>query len=100
MFYKKQGAFYFQVEGKEIPLEANDCIIQFQRIGRFNLFQILMSEEIVFSHKYESLRYDELNKIDPDFNEDREEDQDFYLFIFNVMKDGGRRNRIYSNLEN
>lgn len=97
MFYRKQSALYFQVEGKKILLENSDCIMQFKREGHFNLFQIIAGEKTIFEHQYESLLYDSISEIDPDFNDEKEEDQDFYLFVFNVMNDNERRNRIYTN---
>lgn len=99
MFYKKSNKLHFQVEGKEYYLESDDCKVTFERMGRLNRFCIEISNNTVFSHTYRSWRYDPLNMVDIDFNEDMEENQDFYLFVYNVMQDKDWRKRIYSKLD-
>jgi hypothetical protein len=96
MFYRKHGLLYFKVNDKEINLECEDIKIQFLRKGGNNKFIIKHNEKVIYHIRYPSYRFDRLNMVDPDFNADREEDQDFFLFVYNVIKDHARRKRIYT----
>jgi hypothetical protein len=96
MFYKKSNKLYFQIDGKQYCLQDNDCTLSIENKGKYNVFYIKISGKTVFSQEYLSPRYYPINLADFEFNEDREEEQDFYLFINNVMKDKERQERIYS----
>jgi hypothetical protein len=93
LFYKKDGKLHFACGGRGVCLE--DCEITFERLGKDNRFRISLHGESFFEHTYPSWREDPLNKVDIDFNEDMEENQDFFLFIHNVMQDSEWAARIY-----
>ena len=96
MFYRQKGKLFLNSCGKEYCLDDYNCNVYHERKGIVNEFRIEISGIPVFSQNYQSWRYDPLNQFDLDFNEDMEENQDFYLFVYNVMKNNERRQRIYN----
>jgi hypothetical protein len=97
MFYRKNELLYFNINNTEICLENVNLNLSFSREGRNNIFSIYNKDEIIYSISYQSYRFDRLNMLDPDFNEDQEENQDFFLFIHNVIKNPAWRKRIYTS---
>ncbi|WP_135552687.1 hypothetical protein [Paenibacillus cymbidii] len=95
MLYKKRGRLHFQFNEKEICLE-DDGRVTFERLDRNNYFSIEKSGEVFFSITYPSWRFDPLNLVDPNFSDSMEEDQDIYLFIFNLMQNKERQKRVFT----
>ncbi|KRF27660.1 hypothetical protein [Paenibacillus sp. Soil787] len=96
LLYKKDNKLYFQADDEKICLSDTNCKITLVREDHHNHFSILQNENIVFTVTYTSWQYDELNLVDPSFNDDMEESQDIYLFMYNLMQDKERQQRIYS----
>ena len=96
MLYKKDNSLYLNLKNKEIPLNDKNVSFSFERIGKNNKFSINSGSDILYSEIYPSCIYDPVNIADFDFNEDREEDQDFFLFVYNVMQDKERQKRLYT----
>lgn len=96
MFYKKDNSLYLNLKNKDISLYDKNVRLSFERIGKNNKFTINRGNDVLYSVIYPSCLYDPVNIVDFDFNDDREEDQDFFLFVYNVMQDKDWQRRIYS----
>lgn len=96
MFYKHKDRLYFVGKGQTYDLHDPKCTVTFERIDTHNRFQVHVSGQDVYSHFYRSYQYDPLNMADITFDEDEEENQDFFLFVSQVMQDPARQQRIYS----
>lgn len=95
MFYRKDKNLYLNLENREISLCDSTINLSFERIDKNNKFSINRGNDILYSVIYPSCIYDPLNIADFDFNSDREEDQDFFLFVYNVMQNKEWQSRIY-----
>jgi len=95
LFYRKDDGLFIKVNNQEIALYDENIKLSFERIGENIRFIIYQGNEVLYQVIYPSCIYDPINMIDPDFNSYREEDQDFFLFVYNVMQDKEWQNRIY-----
>jgi len=96
MLYRKDKYLYLNVKNKEILLEDKDIKLSFDKIGKNNEFIIYRGNDILYSSIYPSCCYDPVNMADFDFNADKEEDQDLFMFVYNVMQDKEWQKRIYT----
>ncbi|MBD1373665.1 hypothetical protein IC620_15060 [Hazenella sp. IB182357] len=89
LFYRIGNCLYINVRNKEFFL--NDEIqLVFKRKLMLVTFKVFYKSKKVFSITYLSYQFFLLNLMDIDFTEDREEDQDICLFIYNVTNDPER----------
>lgn len=96
MFYKIDNVIYLDFKNKVIPMCAIDVKLIFERIGKNNKFILIKGNDILITEVYPSCAYDSVNRADFDFNDDKEEDQDFFLFVYNVMENIERQKLIYT----
>lgn len=93
MLYRKGEKLYINTLRQEFCLD--DLRMTYERIetqaGEQILFVIYKGDKKVYSVTYPSFRNDPVNKADIDFNDDREEDQDFCLFLYNVANNAERQ---------
>ncbi|MBS7531585.1 hypothetical protein IC619_013945 [Hazenella sp. IB182353] len=94
MFYRRGDHLYIKVKEQEVCLN-DDIQISYKRRFTMIIFKIYRAGKKVYSVMYRSFRFDRLNLIDPDFTEDREEDQDLCLFIYNVCNDPRKMKLLY-----
>ena len=91
MLYKKGNNLLLRVNDEIIPLSDSSLRISFERIEKNNRVIIQHGSQEIFSSIYPSCIYDPVNMADIDFNCDREEDQDFLLFIKNMINSKERQ---------
>ena len=96
MFYRKNKSLYINVENNEICLDDDNNSLSYERKGGNILFSICRGRNIIYSVFYPSFRNDPINKEDFDFNSDKEEDYDFFLFVYNVVNSFERKNLVYT----
>ena len=96
MFYRKGKSLYFNVKNNEICLDDNNISLSYKRRGDDIIFSIYRGNNAMYSISYSSFRNDPINKEDFDFNSDKEEDYDIFLFVYNVVNNPERRNMIYT----
>lgn len=96
MFYLKDKSLYINVKNNEICLDDNNIGLSYERRGEEITFSIYRSNNAVYSISYPSFRNHPINMEDFDFNSDKEEDYDIFLFVYNVVHNPERRNVIYT----
>ncbi|SFT04883.1 hypothetical protein [Marininema halotolerans] len=96
MLYRKRGRLYLNVNDKELCLEDNVNLLYMRRQDGDIQVSIQKDGETVFLIRYPSFRNDPVNQADFDFNSDKEEHYDFFLFVYNVMNDPERKGFIYT----
>lgn len=98
MLYRRGEKLYINVNHQEICLH-NDLNMIYERVleptGERILFNIYKAGENVYSVTDPSFRNDPINKADFDFDEDKEEDQDFCLFMYNIANSPERQRLLY-----
>ncbi|MBD1373682.1 hypothetical protein IC620_15150 [Hazenella sp. IB182357] len=100
MLYARGEHLYVHVNNQELCLN-DDLLLSYKRRCMMITFSIYHKQKKVYSITYRSFRYDFLNMIDPDFTDDREEDQDICLFIYNMFKDPEWMRRfLINNIDN
>jgi len=91
MLYKKRNSLYVKVKNSDISLSNEFLTVSFTRVRKNNEIVIRVDQDILFSLSYLSCIYDPVNIADQDFNNYKEEDQDFLLFLYNIIKDRERQ---------
>jgi len=95
MFYRKDKSLYIYIGNKEICLDENVNLL-YERMGANITFSIYRDNDALFSITYPSFRNDPINMEDFDFNSEKEEDYDIFLFIYNVFNNPERKCIIYT----
>lgn len=95
MLYRYKEKLYLALGELTLCLTGGKYRANFLRKDQDIYFSVVQSNDILFEEKYRSFRYDPLNLIDPSFNDYEEENQDFYLFVYNVMQDEDRQAGLY-----
>jgi hypothetical protein len=96
MIYRKNDLLYFSLNDQETCLDDPNVTVSLERIDRNNTFTMKNKEQVIYRLIYPSYRFDPVNMADFEFDDWREEDQDFCLFLYNLMDDPYRKKRIYT----
>ena len=91
MLYKKNNCLYLNVKNTEVSLLDNNLTVTLNRIGKNNEVSINLNKNKLFYLFYQSCIYDPVNSADPDFNSFKEDDQDFFLFLYNILQSKERQ---------
>ncbi|HKZ78760.1 MAG TPA: hypothetical protein VJ124_10690 [Pyrinomonadaceae bacterium] len=92
--YRTEGVLYLRVGAQEFKL-TDDVTAKIAREDKYRVFELLRNGNLLVNFKYASASFEVPLELDPTpFIED--EDFDFFLFVHNVLKQTGRRQRVYN----
>ena len=98
MLYRKDGVLYFRTGDRTVEL-ADDITSSLTKENSRRVFQLIKNGKPEICVTYLPAVHDVPLSADPTpFIE--EEDFDFLLFVHNILTTTGRRNRVYSELNN